>query len=183
MSISEIMDIVGNVVIVLGIVFMVIGVFGLFKFKDFYPRLLIASKIDTVGLMTLLFGICIRQGFSFFSAKVLFVVLIILILNPLVAHVIAQGAYRAGYTLEGTLTEVDSEDIEENQELEEGETPVEKQESVKNEQSEENQELVESETPVEKKESVANEPSEENQELAESETPVEKQESVKKEKI
>ena len=159
MSISEVMDIVGNVVIILGIVFMVIGVFGLFKFKDFYPRLLIASKIDTVGLMTLLFGICIRQGFSFFSAKVLFIVLIILILNPLVAHVIAQGAYRAGYTLEGTLTEVDPEDSEENQE------------SVTNEQSEENQELVESEKP----ESVTSEQSEENQELVESEKP----ESVK----
>ena len=134
MSISEVIDIIGNVVIILGIVFMVIGVFGLFKFKDFYPRLLIASKIDTVGLMTLLFGICIRQGFSFFSAKVLFIVLIILILNPLVAHVIAQGAYRAGYTLEGTLTEVDSEDSEDNQESVKSEKSEDKQESTKNKQ-------------------------------------------------
>ena len=119
MGITEIMEIVGNIVIIIGIACMAIGVYGIFKFKDFYPRLLVASKIDTVGLLTLLLGICLRQGVSFFSAKVLLIAVIILILNPMVAHIVARAAYRAGYQLEGTLTEdasVDEEEISETSE-------------------------------------------------------------------
>jgi len=107
MSFGEVTYIIGNIVVIIGIICMLIGAYGLFKFRDFYPRLLIATKIDTVGLMTLLFGICIIQGFNFFSLKVVFIILIILILNPLTAHLIAQAAYRAGYKLEGTLVEED----------------------------------------------------------------------------
>ena len=108
MTIAEIIDIIGHVVIIAGIIFMAIGAFGLFRFNDFYPRLLIASKIDTVGLLTLLLGICIRHGFSFFSAKIMFIVIIILILNPMVAHVVASSAFEAGYQLEGTLIDDDT---------------------------------------------------------------------------
>ena len=119
MSFGEVTYIIGNVVVIIGILCMLIGAYGLFKFRDFYPRLLIATKIDTVGLMTLLFGICIINGFSFFSLKVLFIILIILILNPLTAHLIAQAAYRAGYQLEGTLTDGDvteDESVQDKQE-------------------------------------------------------------------
>jgi multicomponent Na+:H+ antiporter subunit G len=107
MDFTDVTYIIGNIVVMIGIICMLIGAYGLFKFRDFYPRLLIATKIDTVGLMTLLFGICIIHGFSFFSLKVIFIILIILILNPFVAHLIAQAAYRAGYQLEGTLTDGD----------------------------------------------------------------------------
>ena len=115
MDIMGILDIAGHIVIGIGIAFMIIGAYGLFKFKDFYPRLLIASKIDTVGLLTLLFGICLRHGFSFFSAKVLFIAVIIMILNPMVAHIVARAAYRAGYQLEGTLTEDLTDDSSEEE--------------------------------------------------------------------
>lgn len=117
MTILEIVDIIGTVVIIAGIIFMAIGVFGLFRFNDFYPRLLIASKIDTVGLLTLLLGICIRNGFSFFSAKIMLIVIIILILNPMVAHVVASSAYEAGYQIEGTL--VDDEAVPTDEEVSE----------------------------------------------------------------
>ena len=76
-----------------GVLFMFFGVAGLFKFKEFYPRILIASKIDTVGVLTLIFGIALRHGFSFFTGKLLLIVIIMLILNPLVAHILARSAY------------------------------------------------------------------------------------------
>ena len=79
---------------------MAVGVIGLFKFKSFYLRLLITSKIDTVGMITLLIGLAIRHGFSFFSAKLIFLIAIILILNPLVAHMIARSAYLSGDKIE-----------------------------------------------------------------------------------
>lgn len=112
-----ILEMIGNAIIGIGIIFMIFGVIGLFMFKDFYPRLLIASKIDTVGLLTLLFGIVLHHGISFFSGKVLLIVIIILILNPLVAHIVARSAYHSGYQLEGTLAEeskAEETDLSEN---------------------------------------------------------------------
>jgi len=78
---------------------MAIGIIGLYKYKDFYPSILIASKIDTVGMITIIFGVAIRHGISFFSGKLILMLIIILILNPLVAHVLTRSAYAAGHKL------------------------------------------------------------------------------------
>jgi len=111
MDISAIIEIASNVIIGIGVAFMAFGAIALFRLKDFYPRLLVASKIDTVGMLTLLFGVCLRHGFSFFTAKVAFIIIIILILNPMVSHITARAAYLSGYQTEGVLTE-EKEDIE-----------------------------------------------------------------------
>ncbi|MCL2874046.1 MAG: monovalent cation/H(+) antiporter subunit G [Defluviitaleaceae bacterium] len=108
MDISNILQIAGNIAIGAGIAFMLFGAVNLFRFKDFYPRILVTSKIDTVGLLTLLIGICLHNGISFFTGKVLLITIIILILNPMVAHIVARSAYLAGYQLEGQLVD-DSE--------------------------------------------------------------------------
>jgi multicomponent Na+:H+ antiporter subunit G len=99
MGFDSVWNIIGNIVIIAGIIFMLIGVFGIFKLKDFYPRLLVASKVDTVGMLTIIVGFIIRSGFSFFSAKLVLIIIIMLILNPLVAHIMARSAYLCGYEI------------------------------------------------------------------------------------
>ena len=106
------MDIIGNILVVLGIVFMVFGVVGTFIFNNFYLRLLVTSKIDTVGMLTLIFGLMVIHGVSFFSAKLLLLAVIVLILNPLVAHSVARAAYLSGYEVKKT-EEVSEPDITE----------------------------------------------------------------------
>ena len=93
------MEVLSNIVIGVGLVFMAIGIIGLYKYKDFYPSVLIASKIDTVGMITVIIGVAIRHGFSFFSGKLLLILVIILILNPLSAHVLSRSAYAAGHRI------------------------------------------------------------------------------------
>ncbi|MCL1936472.1 MAG: monovalent cation/H(+) antiporter subunit G [Defluviitaleaceae bacterium] len=93
-------EIISNVIISIGIFFLIIGVFGIYKFKDFYRRLLVSSKVDTVGAITILIGVIIRHGFSFFSAKTLLILALILILNPLTAHILLRTAYVSGHLLE-----------------------------------------------------------------------------------
>ncbi|MCL1993606.1 MAG: monovalent cation/H(+) antiporter subunit G [Spirochaetes bacterium] len=100
MAVSEI---ISNVIISIALVLMVFGIFGLFRFKDYYHRLLIIAKIDTVSMITLLVGFIVRHGFSAFSAKLLLLLVIVLVLNPLVAHVMVRSAYRSGYRLSGQL--------------------------------------------------------------------------------
>ncbi|MCL1862990.1 MAG: monovalent cation/H(+) antiporter subunit G [Defluviitaleaceae bacterium] len=87
----------GNIIIVLGICFMIFGAWGLFKLKDFYSRILVASKIDTVGVVSLIIGFALRHGFSFFSSKLFLIMVILLVLNPLVAHILARSAYISGH--------------------------------------------------------------------------------------
>lgn len=98
------MDILGNILIAIGVIFMSFGVIGIFLYKNFYLRILVTSKIDTVGLLTLMVGIAITHGLSFFSAKVLLLAAIIIILNPLVAHTVSRAAYLSGYTSDDPYT-------------------------------------------------------------------------------
>ena len=96
LEVNNLQELIGSIVIWIGIAFMIFGVYGIFKLKDFYPRLLVASKVDTVGMLTLCIGFIIRSGISFFSGKLVLLVVIILILNPLVAHIMARSAHSSG---------------------------------------------------------------------------------------
>ncbi|WHH57696.1 monovalent cation/H(+) antiporter subunit G [Petroclostridium sp. X23] len=90
-------NLLGNIIISIGIVFICFGVFGIFRFNDFYSRILIASKVDTVGFITIMTGVILKQGFSFFSLKVLLILIVMIITNPLATHSIARSAYFSGY--------------------------------------------------------------------------------------
>jgi multicomponent Na+:H+ antiporter subunit G len=103
------MVILGTVIMWIGTAFMFFGVVGIFRFKNFYPRILVTSKIDTVGTLTLIIGLIIRNGFSFFSGKLLILAVIIIFLNPLVSHVVARSAYMSGHKNEEVLTEDDDQ--------------------------------------------------------------------------
>jgi multicomponent Na+:H+ antiporter subunit G len=110
MSIGNVWQLIGNIVIGIGIAFMIFGGAGLFRLKDFYPRILVASKIDTVGVITMVIGFALRHGFSFFSGKLLLIMVIMLVLNPLVAHIVARSAYLSGYEVaDGKDTELKEE--------------------------------------------------------------------------
>ncbi len=62
-------EIMGLLLIWIGILFIAMGVVGIYKFKNFYPRILVASKIDTVGNITLMLGVIIRNGMTFLFIK------------------------------------------------------------------------------------------------------------------
>ena len=93
-------ELIGNVIIGIGVVFVLVGVFGMYRFKDFYSRILIASKIDTVGFITICSGVIVRNGISWFSLKVLLLVAVVMIINPVVTHAIAHSAFHGGYRID-----------------------------------------------------------------------------------
>lgn len=92
--------VIGLALMIIAIVIMFIGIFGMFRFNNFYARVLVASKIDTVGYITLLIGAMIYRGWSFYSFKVAFIILLMIMVNPLTSHAIARSAKRSGYPLE-----------------------------------------------------------------------------------
>jgi len=85
-------EILGNIIIALGVLMVLIGMYGFYRFKDFKSKLLVSSAIDTMGLITVLIGAMVRGGFSWFSLKVLFILAICLVLNPIVTTKIALSA-------------------------------------------------------------------------------------------
>lgn len=97
---SETLILISDIVIGIGIFFVLVGLIAIFRFKNFYPRVLAASKIDTVGTITILIGIIIRHGFTWFSAKALLIMFIIILINPLSAHILTRYAYISGHGIE-----------------------------------------------------------------------------------
>ena len=91
------MTIAGEIIIAVGILFILFGVIGIVRFKNFYARILVTAKIDTVGMITIFIGMAVKHGLSFFSLKVLLLMAILLIVNPLASHMIARAAYSSGY--------------------------------------------------------------------------------------
>jgi len=97
MTIAEIITIIGDIVIGIGTLCILIGIIGFVKYKNFYTRILVTTKIETVGVITIIIGVAIKHGVSFFSFKVLLLMIMMMIINPLVSHVIARCAYLCGY--------------------------------------------------------------------------------------
>lgn len=84
--------IIGNVIIGIGVVMVFIGMLGFYRFKDFYSKLLVAAIIDTMAVITVLIGAMIRSGLTWFTLKVILILAIILVLQPVVTSKIALSA-------------------------------------------------------------------------------------------
>jgi|GEM_PF-823944 len=84
--------IVGNIIIGLGVLMILIGLYGFYRYKDFYSKLLATATIDTMGFVTVLIGAMIRGGLSWFSLKVAFILTLSLVLNPVATSKITLNA-------------------------------------------------------------------------------------------
>ena len=88
---------IGRFFIIFSMFFMLIGIIGLYRFKDFYLRILISAKIETVGLLTMMIGLMFLTGLSFTTLKILLICLVLIFTNPLASHAIARSARVNGY--------------------------------------------------------------------------------------
>lgn len=93
-------DIIGKGLIVLGLLFIGTGVYSILAYKEFYSRVVITAKVDTVGFITLMLGVMVLEGLSFTTAKVLLIVVFEMLTSPVSTHAIAHSAYAAGYRIE-----------------------------------------------------------------------------------
>ncbi len=92
-------DIIGYILITIGILFDIFGCIGLVRFPDVYNRLQASTKCVTLGTILLLIGVAVISGFGSISAKAIICAVFILITSPTAAHAIAKGAYASGVKL------------------------------------------------------------------------------------
>ncbi|MCL1991398.1 MAG: monovalent cation/H(+) antiporter subunit G [Spirochaetes bacterium] len=106
------MELAGDIIIWIGTAFVFFGVVGIFKFDNFYTRMLVAAKIDVVGIITIITGIVVRHGLSFFSLKSVLLLGVMLLLTPMVSHMIARAAYLSGYQIGSISGQADKKDAD-----------------------------------------------------------------------
>lgn len=91
------MMLLGNAVIITGLLSMLCGIVGLLRFRTFYRRIVIGSLLDTAGLLLLLSGLAMRQGLTTFSLKLWLLLAVVFLTAPLITHKIGRCAYLSGY--------------------------------------------------------------------------------------
>ncbi len=92
-------EIIGYMLIILGIFFNVCGCIGLVRFPDVYNRLQASTKCVTLGTILLLVGVALMCGSGAMAAKAIICAVFILVTSPTAAHAIAKGAYASGVKL------------------------------------------------------------------------------------
>lgn len=92
-------EIIGTILILIGTVFIGLGIAGLYRFSNFFTRSTISSVIDTAGFILMLLGVMFYKQFSLFTVKIGIILFFMLFLNPLSNHVIVRGAYRSGLAI------------------------------------------------------------------------------------
>ncbi|AEK73731.1 cation:proton antiporter [Thermococcus sp. 18S1] len=76
---------------------MLFGALGILRFPDVYTRLHAATKCDTGGAMSIILYLIITMDApALVRAKLLVLAFLIAMMNPMVSHALARGAYRYG---------------------------------------------------------------------------------------
>ena len=85
-------DIIGWIFIVLGIIFFLSGTIALIRFPDMFSRVHALTKADNLGLGFVAAGLALQAGSVFIALKLLFIWLLILLASASVSHLIARAA-------------------------------------------------------------------------------------------
>ncbi len=94
-----IVTIAGQILVSLGLVFSLIGLYSVLAYKNFYARVVITSKIDTMGFITLIFGMMLLSGSWIVVLKLTIILLFDLLTSPLATTGLAHSAFQSGYKI------------------------------------------------------------------------------------
>lgn len=90
------MTLLAIVLIVIGLFFLVVGSIGMLRLPNVFARAHALSLTDSLGAVLVLAGLAVYQGFSMNSLKIVIVLLLVYLLNPVIAHATIRAAHRAG---------------------------------------------------------------------------------------
>ena len=82
--------------IVIGLFFLLVAAIGMLRLPDVFTRSHAVSLTDSIGAAFLLTGLALYQGFTANSIKILVVLALLYLLNPVIAHATVRAAHRSG---------------------------------------------------------------------------------------
>ena len=87
---------------VLGLFFLVVGSIGMLRLPNVFVRAHALSLTDSLGAILVLAGLAVYQGFNMNFLKIIIVLVLVMLLNPVIAHATIRAAHRSGLkTTEG----------------------------------------------------------------------------------
>ncbi len=90
------MSVIAITLILAGLFFLVVAAIGMVRLPDVFSRSHALSLTDSLGAVLVLAGLAIYQGFSINLLKILVVLALIFLLNPVISHATIRAALRSG---------------------------------------------------------------------------------------
>ena len=90
------MEYVSAGLMTVGLLFMVVAAVGMVRLPDVYTRSHAVALTDSLGAVFLLAGLAVQQGFSPNALRILVVLALLYVLNPVIAHATMRAARRSG---------------------------------------------------------------------------------------
>ena len=90
------MDILSIIFIVAGLFFLIVAAIGIVRLPDVFSRSHAVSLTDSLGAFLMLVGIALHEGLSTNTLKILVVLALLYILNPVISHATVRAALRSG---------------------------------------------------------------------------------------
>ena len=91
------MELLGIIITGIGVLFLLLGNFGILRLPDVYNRIQAGTKCTTFGTFFTIIGIGIIQPEWFW--KCLLIAIFVLVTNPISSHAIARASRKSGVPL------------------------------------------------------------------------------------
>ncbi len=90
------MDVLSIVFMVAGLFFLIVAAIGVIRLPDVFSRSHAVSLTDSLGAFLMLVGIALHDGLGKNTLKILVVLALLYILNPVISHATIRAAIRSG---------------------------------------------------------------------------------------
>nr|MBV6628383.1 monovalent cation/H(+) antiporter subunit G [Oceanococcus sp. HetDA_MAG_MS8] len=90
------MTVLAVILMLAGLFFLVVGSIGMLRLPDVFSRVHALSLTDSLGAALVLLGLAVYEGFNQNFLKILVVLGLVYLLNPVISHATIRAAYRSG---------------------------------------------------------------------------------------
>ena len=90
------MEILSMIFIVAGSFFLIVAAIGMIRLPDVFSRSHAISLTDSLGAFLMLIGIALHEGLGTNMLKILVVLALLYIINPVITHATVRAALRSG---------------------------------------------------------------------------------------
>ena len=104
-----VLTVVGQVLILLGLLVTGFGVYAVLRLDGFYTRVVVTSKVEAMGFVTIVLGAILVTGLEIAAVKLLLILLFELVTVSVSAHAVARSAWKSGFRTRVVIPEPQEE--------------------------------------------------------------------------
>ncbi len=93
---SVALSLLGDVLLAVGLFFILAGALGVLRLPDFYTRLHGMGKCDTLGVGLMVAGLALQQTALHHSLEMILIIVFVGLANPTATHALGRAALKSG---------------------------------------------------------------------------------------